>query len=183
MSLLLPRSLSRHANLIQLIGFQLVWFSWALGIPAGLTWPGLLSAVLFLALHGLWLPQARGDRRMALGSVLAGLILDSALMAAGLLSFPAAPNPAPLAGLQPWWMALLWACLGCTLNHSLAWLKGRTSMASALSAVAGALSYEAAARMGALELTDPTLTWILLAVFWAFFVPWMQRSPPPQPPR
>ena len=180
MSLLLPSALSRHANLIQLIGFLVVWFSWALGVPAGLTWPGLLSAVLFLTLHGLWLPQARADRRMALGSVLAGLILDSALMAAGLLSFPAAPNPPPLAGLQPWWMTLLWACLGCTLNHSLAWLKGRTYLAATLSAVAGALSYEAAARMGALELTDPTLAWVLLAVFWAFFIPWMQSGPQPQ---
>lgn len=169
-----------YAHLIQLIGFQVVWFSWALGVPAGLTWPGLLSAVLFLTLHGLWLPQARADRRMALGSVLAGLILDSALMAAGLLSFPAAPNPPPLAGLQPWWMTLLWACLGCTLNHSLAWLKGRTYLAATLSAVAGALSYEAAARMGALELTDPTLAWVLLAVFWAFFIPWMQSGPQPQ---
>jgi hypothetical protein len=181
MSLRLPSPLSRHANLIQLIGFQVVWFNWALGVPAGLYWPGLLSAVLFLALHGLWLPQARVDRRMALGSVLAGLILDSALMGAGLLSFPA-PNPPPLAGLQPWWMTLLWACLGCTLNHSLAWLKGRTCLAAALSAVAGALSYEAAARMGALELTDPTLTWVLLAVFWALFIPWMLNSEHPQTP-
>ena len=163
-----------YANLIQLIGFQLVWFAWALGVPAGLLWPGLVASVAFLALHGLWQPSARIDREAVLWSVLCGLGLDSALMHLDLLSF-ALPNPDPLAGLQPWWMGLLWACLGCTLHHSLAWLKPRPLLAAGLGGVSGVLSYEAAARMGALSLPQPELAWPLLAVFWAVFVPWIQR--------
>lgn len=170
-----------YANLIQLLGFQGVWFGWALGVPAGLYGPGLLISLLFLALHGLWLPQARADRQAVLWSVGAGLVLDSALMALGWMSFTAL-NPPPLQGLQPWWMGVLWACLGCTLNHSLAWMRGRTLLAATLSAVAGALSYEAAARMGALELPHPSFAWASLAAFWAFFIPWMQRRPPLQTP-
>lgn len=163
-----------YANLIQWIGFQAVWFAWALGIPLGLYWPGLLLSVGFLAMHGLWRPQARQDRQAVLGSILAGLGLDSMLMGWGWLTFTAT-NPAPLAALQPWWMGLLWACLGCTLHHSLGWLKGRPLWAAGLSAVAGVLSYEAAARMGALALPQPTFAWTVLAIFWAVFIPWTQR--------
>lgn len=167
-----------YANLWQLLGFQAVWWAWALGIPAGLMWPGVLISLVFLGLHGLWRPQAQADRRAVGCAVLAGAVMDSLLMQTGLLTF-AMGNPAPLADLQPGWMALLWACLGCTVHHSLAWLKGRVVLAAGLSAVSGVLSYEGAARLGALALPQPMLAWALLAVFWAAFLPWVQHPRAP----
>jgi hypothetical protein len=176
MSILLNKTYFQpYAPLIQLLGFQGVWFAWALGMAQQLWWPGLLASVLFLLAHRLWQAQARRDRQAVCLSVLAGFGLDTLLMACGLLTF-AVPNPGPLAHLQPWWMGLLWACLGCTLHHALAWLKGRPLLAAGLSAVSGALSYEAAARMGALTLPQPPLAWVGLAVFWAVFIPWVQRT-------
>lgn len=173
-------SFKPYANLIQLAGFQLVWFAWAMGVPAGLLWPGLVASVAFLGLHGLWRTSARADRRAVMVSVLCGLGLDSGLMHLGLLTF-AIPNPEPLSQWQPWWMGLLWACLGCTLHHSLAWLESRPLLAAGLGAVSGVLSYEAAARMGGLTMPQPELAWPVLALFWAVFVPWAQR-PTPQTP-
>lgn len=169
----LPNSLAPYANVLQLIGFQVVWFAWALGIPVDLVWPGLVASVIFLALHVLWRASSRDDARAVMVSLGAGFVLDSLLMRVGLLNF-ASPNPVPLAGWQPWWMGLLWACLGCTLHHSLGWLKARPLLAAGLGAVSGVLSYEAAARMGVLALGESALVWPWLALFWAVFIPWTQ---------
>jgi hypothetical protein len=171
--LLNKTTVKNHINLLQLIGFQGVWFAWALGIPAGMLWPGVMASTTFLLLHGLWRKSAAADQQAVLISILAGFLLDSLLMHLGWLSF-AVSNPDPLALWQPWWMALLWACLGCTLHHSLAWLKDRALLAAILGAASGVLSYEGAARMGTLTLIPSEWAWPLLALFWALFVPWAQ---------
>ena len=36
---------------LQAIGFQLVWFAWALGVPDDLLWPGAVVSVVFLLAH------------------------------------------------------------------------------------------------------------------------------------
>ncbi|MEY2805581.1 MAG: hypothetical protein RL657_2917 [Pseudomonadota bacterium] len=163
-----------YKNLLQIIGFQLVWFAWALGVPRGWLWPGALASCLFLLAHGQTWRHDRRDRSALLLCVCFGFVLDSVLMHLGWLSFEVL-NPGPLAAWQPWWMLLLWACLGCTLHHSLAWLKERVWLAVPLCGVAGVLSYQAAAEMGALSLPGQIPAWLVLTVFWACFLPWAQH--------
>jgi hypothetical protein len=161
---------------LQAIGFQLVWFAWALGVPDDLLWPGAVVSVVFLLAHRLWQAHRRTDLHCVSVCLLFGILLDSVLMHWGWLSF-AQLNPAPWEVLQPWWMGLLWACLGCTIHHSLAWLKGRLALSLSLSALAGVLSYAAAHRMGALELTQFGPACIALGLFWGLFIPLLQTLP------
>ncbi len=170
-----------HHNLLQIIGFQVVWFAWALGVPQGRLWPGALASIVFLASHHRLLRLEVRDRLAVLWCVGCGFVFDSALMQLNWLGFEAL-NPDPLSGWQPWWMLLLWACLGCTLHHSLGWLRGRVWLAVPLCGVAGVLSYQAAAQLGALRLPGQHGAWLLLGVFWACFLPWVQHRTAQDPP-
>lgn len=160
----------------QIIGFQAVWLAWAWGVPRGLLWPGALLSVLFLVAHRLWRNAHRDDLKATLICIWAGLLHDSVLMHWGWLGFETL-NPPPWAAIQPWWMALLWACLGCTLHQSLAWLKDRFWLAVPVSAVAGVMSYQAAHQLGALTLGPPWPTWLALGLFWGLFIPLAQSFP------
>jgi hypothetical protein len=160
-------------NALQIIGFQAVWLTWALGIPNNMSWPGALTSTLFLACHVPFLKANRPDRQALAWCLIAGFALDSLLQGSGWLTFQA-PNPEPLSAWQPWWMALLWACLACTLNHSLAWLRQRGWVAVILSAISGLLSYRAAAETGALNWSQPQLVTLTLLIFWGGFIPWVQ---------
>jgi hypothetical protein len=172
--LLNKRYLMAYKNLHQIIGFQVVWFAWALGVPQGWLWPGALASIVFLASHHRDLRLQARDRLAVLWCAGCGFVFDSVLMQLNWLSFEAL-NPGPLRGWQPWWMLLLWACLGCTLHHSLGWLRGRVGLAVPLCGVAGVLSYQAAAQMGALSLPGQPGAWVTLALFWACFLPWVQH--------
>lgn len=163
-----------YNNGFQIVGFQVVWFAWALGVPMGWLWPGALASIVFLWAHRQTLRHATRDRLAVIWCAGCGFVFDSVLMQLGWLSFEAL-NPGSLGDWQPWWMLLLWACLGCTLHHSLGWLKGRAWLAVPLCGVAGVLSYQAAAQMGALGLPGQGRAWLSLALFWACFLPWVQH--------
>ena len=161
------------------LGFQLVWWGWALGAPRG-EWgvPTVLSLAFLLAharfAHRSDPARRRADLRCVLACVVVGAAADTALMQMGWLHF-ALPNPAPLDGVQPLWMLLLWACMGCTFHHSLAWLRQWPRLALPLSGAFGWLAYDAAAWWGALSRDGGALSALALFVFWALFVPGVQR--------
>jgi hypothetical protein len=160
-------------NGLQFIGFQAVWFAWALGIPNNTVWPGAMTSTLFLACHAPCLKANPRDREALASCLVAGFALDSLLQGSGWLNFQT-PNPEPMSAWQPWWMTLLWACLACTLNHSLVWLRQRGWVAVIISAMSGLLSYRAAAETGALNWVHPELVSICLLIFWGCFIPWVQ---------
>jgi hypothetical protein len=109
------------------------------------------------------------DRR-ALGIFfLGGIVIDSAYALAGVLAY-AAPWPVP--GLAPAWLVIMWLNLALTLNHSLAWLRRRYSLAAIFGGIGGGLSYWAGWRLGAVEFYWPA--WAaagLIGLVWAAALP------------
>jgi hypothetical protein len=162
------------ALVVNALGFQAVWFAWALGAPQG-EWalPALVS-VIYLSQHWRWSPQRRADAHAVLACVVIGGLFDTAMMQAQWLSF-SMPNPEPLQTLQPFWMAMLWACLACTVHSSLRWLHALSRWAYPVSGVFGFFAYEAASHLGALTRADNLASVLALLVFWAVFLPWVQR--------
>ena len=159
--------------ILNVLGFQAVWLAWAWGAPLGQAlWPAL-GSVLFLVLHFAVAPNKRRDAWALLLCVGVGAVFDTAMMQSGMIDF-ALPNPAPLDPVEPFWMLLLWACLGCTLHTGLAWLQRWPRGTYPISAVFGWLSYEAAHRLGALSLADNALCMASLLLFWGVFIPWAQ---------
>lgn len=160
----------RWQRVTEWAGFQLVWFACALGAAQGRTLPGVLAASVFLAavLGGKHWNRAECLTVVASGAL--GLIVETALVASGLVRF-AAPWPHP--DLSPAWMVALWMAFGATLT-ALASLLGQPLIAKAgvAGCIAGPLAYWAGAKAGALEISGAaSLTYVVIAALWALALP------------
>ena len=113
-------------NLINFAGFQLNWLICVLAAARGLPWAGPLAVLLWVLIHlRLNRGQYKTELILIIAAAVAGYALDSLLVLAGYLTFPA---EARLGYLSPLWMVALWINLATTLRHSLRWLKGRVAL-------------------------------------------------------
>lgn len=148
-------------NLWNFVAYQCAWFAVILGAAHGMAQEGVAVAVLVAAVH-LALRPERVELQLIGAAVLAGLVVDSALVVSGRVQFAAAwPQ-----GLAPLWMLSLWAAFATTLNHSMRWLMARPAVAALAGAMGGPLAYLAGAKLGALTLVAPLASLTLIAVLW-----------------
>lgn len=142
--------------------FQAAWFACVLG--GNSLW--LLVPLAALAIHFTWISSWAAEGKLIVSVMLAGAAVDSFLLQMGVFSFAGEPLLAPL------WLVLLWAILGTTLNHCLAWSAKPVWMACLLGAVAGPLSYFAGAALADVGLPlGGTTSAIVLAFCWAIIYP------------
>ena len=135
--------MSKAFLIANVLGFQAVWFASVIGAANGLPWAGPLAAILYAAVHFRLTPDRRGDLRMLAIAVAMGIIADSLLAATGVLQFA---SPWPWTFAAPVWILAMWAGFALTLNHSMAFLRGRWLAAFGFGAVGGPLAYWGAAR-------------------------------------
>lgn len=157
----MPRQLANAAL------FQLGWFACLFAANQPLL---LLVAPAILALHALCIGSWSEDGRLVIAVTLLGSLLDCLLLNLGLFDFGYGGH------LIPPWLVLLWALLGTTLNHCLAWTARPWWLASLLGAIAAPLSYLAGARVAGVGLPFGTLPSLLvLALIWAALLPLLHR--------
>ncbi len=145
--------------------FQAGWFACVLGSNS--YW--LLIAVGALLIHFLWVSSWAAEGRLVLMVTLVGTVLDSVLMMLGVFDFGTGGYLIPL------WLILLWAILGTTLNHCLAWTATPVWRAAVLGAIGGPMSYYAGSQLAQVHLPLgfwPSMT--LLALIWAAVFPLLQ---------
>ena len=152
-----------------LIGYQVTWFAIVIGAGREQPWPGIVTALGFVIWQS-WGAQRALMLRLVAVALLAGLVIDGALVRNGMLVY-ASPWPSPQ--WPPLWILAIWAAFAVTLPRSLAFLQGRPWLAAALGAVGGPLAYLAAAQVGsAVEFAMPQ--WpalVVLASAWAVAMP------------
>jgi hypothetical protein len=153
-----------------LVGFNACWFALVLGAAHGVWWVGLVALAVFAAATLATSPWPRSDAKLAAVAVGAGLVLETALVQAGVFRYA---SPVPWPTLAPVWMLGLWANFALTMNHSLGFLDRRLTLAAVLGAIAGPLAYFGAARVfGAAEiLAAPALALGVLAAAYALATP------------
>ncbi|MDE1165057.1 MAG: DUF2878 domain-containing protein [Pseudomonas sp.] len=145
--------------------FQAGWFACVIGGDSA--W--LLLALAVLALHVAW----HGEARLLIEAFGLGVLLDSALMWAGVYDFR------PSGMVIPLWLALLWPLFASTLRHCLAWTAEPAWLAAALGAVGGPLSYYAGSQWAGVAFPYglwPTM--FGLGLLWAMILPglhWVAR--------
>ncbi|PPS33972.1 hypothetical protein BVY12_15735 [Pseudomonas amygdali pv. morsprunorum] len=145
--------------------FQIGWFACVLG--GNSYW--LLIAVGVLAVHFLWTSSWAAEGQLILTVTLIGIVLDSALMTLGVFDFGSGGY------LLPLWLAVLWAVLGTTLNHCLAWTAKPLWRAAVLGAIGGPMSYYAGSQLAQVHL--PLGVWpgmLVLGLVWAGLFPLLQ---------
>ncbi|CRM39608.1 hypothetical protein [Pseudomonas sp. 24 E 13] len=142
--------------------FQCGWFACVLGGDS----PWLLAGLAVLLIHLLWISSLTDEGALIIGVTLAGTLLDTLLRTLGVFHFS---EPGPLI---PFWLMLLWALLGTTLRHCLAWSARPWWRAALLGAVGGPLSYYAGSQLAGVQFgygLGPTMAG--LAVLWAVVFP------------
>lgn len=142
--------------------FQASWFACVLGGTS--VW--LAVPLAALVIHFTWISSWAAEGKLVVSIMLAGTALDSFLLQMGVFGFPGDPLLVPL------WLALLWAMLGTTLNHCLAWSARPAWLACLLGALAGPLSYFAGSALADVSLPFGTLTsGVILAICWGVIYP------------
>lgn len=147
--------------LLNIVLFQLGWFTCVLGAANGYAREGAIAAGLIVALHIARATRPGREAKLALAAALLGLAFESALVWAGWVRVDD--------GI--YWLVALWALFATTLNESLRMLQTRPWIAALFGAVGGPLAYYAGARMGALDFVQPAAMLAALAVGWAAATP------------
>ena len=166
--------MSRRFFIVNLLGFQAVWFAAVIGAANGSPWAGPVAAGVFIAAHLAWTPDRSGDKRLLAAALPMGLAADSLLVATGLLVFA---SPWPSAFLAPVWILAMWAGFALTLNHSMAFLRDRPWLAAGFGAIGGPLAYLGASNaFGAVSFGHSApLALLALGVIWGVALPVLYR--------
>lgn len=162
-------------KLINFILFQAAWFAAVLGAAKGVPWLGPVAMVPVLGVHLALADNRSGELKLLIAAGTLGFLFDTAMVAAGVFLPVAYLFRHPL---SPPWMVSLWLNFAATLNVSLAWLRGRYSMAAVFGAIGGPLAYYSGARMGATEALPAVGDMLVLALGWGCMTPvlvWLAR--------
>ena len=158
-------------TLVDLAGFQLVWWACALGAGYGRrSTPGILAAALFLAIQMAIRGRSPTFYRTILAAGLIGFAGESLLVATGLVRYAA---PWPSEHLAPAWIVALWLSFGTTLEIVRQLVGSRPILTGALlGAVLGPVAYCAAAHLGALTFPAASeLGLLVIAALWGLALP------------
>jgi len=154
---------------INVVGFYVGWFACVLGAAHGYGWLGAAAFGALLLLH-LSLQRAwKTELLVAAITAGLGLVLESALIAAGVYTPQRLVLPAPLADV---WLIALWGNFALLLNVALRGLQARLALAGILGAFGGPAAFYSGERLAALALHRPLwLSMLALAAVWALAVP------------
>jgi hypothetical protein len=155
--------------LLNFIASQIVWLLSLYGAGTGRHWLGSVGFLVFLLAQLRMSAAPVVDAKAALVAAGFGLVLDTGYAQAGLLEYAA---PLPVSGIAPYWILVMWANFGLTLNSSLAWLERNPWVGAMLGATAGPLAYLAGIELGAARATaPPPLAYGVLGATWAVALP------------
>ena len=142
--------------LINMIGFNLVWF--------GLVyWGNYFTpvALIVIAVHLLLLSNIKKEARLVLLITVIGGSVDSLLHFFHFFSFPDVI-------FTPFWLFVLWGSFACTLCHSLSFLNGSRYLQILIGGGLAPLSYFAAERLGAVNIAPSLMSsYLVMAFIWS----------------
>ncbi len=154
--------------LINVLAFQIGWFSCVIGAANGYPSVGLVVTMLVVLLHLVLAYQPRTELMLIAIAGVIGACFDSLLLQTGWVSYP---NGILLAGIAPYWIVAMWVLFATTLNVSMRWLHGNYTAAALLGLIGGPLSYLGGARLGGLVFVEATSALVALAIGWAVMMP------------
>jgi hypothetical protein len=158
------------------IGLNIGWFSCVLGAAWNSHWLGALIVPILGAIHVVLIGRARllPAILLVVASLTVGLILDTALIAAGAFEPSRWFMPHPMTTI---WLLMLWVNFSLALNESLAWFQENLVVAGALGSLFGPLAYFSASRLGAIEIVNPAYLRLLpICLAWSVAMPLMSLT-------
>lgn len=162
---------SSRRLILNICFFQAGWWACVISAAYGYAWLGVSTVAVIAVVHFFYVSTSRRlDLLLACAALLVGLLANTAIAAAGAMTFPPSTWARPLA---PAFMLALWFNFALTLTTMLRWLRRRYVLAALVGALGGPLAYFAGARLGALILgpLHTPLALLLIAAEWALAIP------------
>lgn len=154
--------------LINVTAFKLGWLSSVFGGAQQIPWLGPLVVLIAVAIHLARAERPNSELILILSCGLIGATFDSALVAAGWVTFPSGMVSELTA---PYWIVTMWMLFGTTINLSMRWMRGRPLLASAFGFIGGPLAYIAGHKIGGIQFVDQPAAVAMLAIGWAIMMP------------
>lgn len=142
--------------LVNMLGFNFIWF----GL---IYWGNVFTpiALCLIALHLIKLSSVNRESRLVLLITAIGGSIDSLLHFFGFFIFPDS-------AFTPLWLIVLWAAFACTVCHGLNFLSHSKILQMVIGGGFAPLSYFAAERLGAVNITVPLIySYLILTLIWA----------------
>lgn len=146
--------------------YQAGWFACVLGAARQRPWLGLTIGCALAAVHLVMTTQPRAQLRLMLLAAALGVAVDSALLAAGVFSFP---SGMVVSWLPPPWLTVMWIQFATTLHYSLSWLGARPVRLAVFGLVGAPLAFLAGEGLGGITIYPPkTVHLVMLGTLWFF---------------
>jgi hypothetical protein len=158
--------------LINVAAFKLGWLSSVVGGAQQMPWLGPLVVLVAVGLHLARAQRPNSEFMLILSCGLIGAVFDSALVAAGWVTFPSGMFSDVMA---PYWIVTMWMLFGTTINLSMRWMRGRPLLAAAFGFVGGPLAYLAGSKIGGIQFVDQPAAMAMLAIGWAVMMPLLMQ--------
>jgi len=137
-------------SVLNLALIQVGWFVAVLGVADGHPWPGPVFAAAVLVFYLSASPLRGRELLLILACTSVGFVVDSGLVQLDLVRFAA---PWPSDAMAPAWTLGLWALLATGFSRSMAWLRGKPTLALVLASIAP-FTYWGGARLGAADFPE-----------------------------
>jgi len=154
--------------LFNFLAFQIGWFAAVLGAANDVPLIGPVVIAAVIAIHLKMVERPRDELALIAVCGVIGAVVDSVLVAAGWVSYPAGSF---VENAAPYWIIAMWMLFATTLNMSLGWLKPRKLLGAAFGLVGGPLAYYTGFRLGGIDFVDFEAAMLALAIGWGTVVP------------
>jgi hypothetical protein len=158
--------------LINIAAFKIGWLSSVFGGAQQMPWLGPAVVFAAIVIHLLRAHRPSSELMLILSCGLIGTFFDSALVAAGWVTFPSGMFSDTFA---PYWIITMWMLFATTINLSMRWMRGRPWLAAAFGLVGGPLAYYAGHKIGGIVFVNEAAALAMLAAGWALMMPLLMR--------
>ena len=143
--------------------YQIIWLVSIYGATNFPGYFGPLSALIFLIIHFIFIKDRLYQFKVMIAVTFVGVMIESLVHKQFVYSFVNFDFH-----LIPYWLIGIWLCFSCTLLYSLRLILKNQWFSFIGGAIFGPLSYHAAYEMGAIQITHPIFSYLILAISWGF---------------
>ena len=148
--------------------FKAGWLAVVLLAAAGMPIAGATAALAVVATHLIRSPEPRAELVLIVASALVGFAWESFLVLTDVLQYG---TGSLVPGAAPFWIVAMWMLFATTLNVGMRWLRRSTSLAVVAGLIGGPMAFIAGQSAGAVTLTEPVHSVIIIALGWALLLP------------
>jgi hypothetical protein len=148
--------------------FKAGWAAVVLLAAAGMPVAGALAALAVVAVHLVQSPDYKAEFALVAVSAAIGFVWESMLVMTGVLDYGSA---AMIPGMAPFWIVSMWMLFATTLNVGMRWLRKSPVLAGIAGLIGGPMAFVAGQGAGAVTLTDPILSLVVIGIGWAILLP------------